>query len=265
MPDPFAKVEAGQPVKFNASVWNAMLEAANSQRGRQFDRGISSDAPGRQADIIRIKNSTGSDLIRNSVVGLNGPLFSPLDSEDAFLREVTFDSVVPDDTHSGKFAILLDPAADGSIARAYVAGVCQVYIDIQDPAHEFADIIVGDTSQLISADVGPAQILWREGDTEYGYDTGKQWATIRLGNRRHSPTKAKTGSGGIGAASALDTPAFADVTLCDWNGTKWVTTSVTVRAGNVSMGGAVTANAFVTIDWVMGKTKGYWEVILDPC
>lgn len=79
--------------------------------------------------------------------------------------------------------------------------------------------------------------------------------------------KAKTGAGGIAAASAADTPGQATVTLCDWNGTKWVarTSPVagidTVTALNPATSAAVAANTFVTLAWVAGQ----WEVVMEPC
>lgn len=182
MPDNFAKVQPGDDLTISAPVWNAMVDAAQAQKGRQHDR--LSDAQGqiRSGDIVRVKNDSGRNLARNSVLGLSGPIFTPTQSLDAFLREVTFRGVIPSATHRGKFAILLDPALAGSIARAYVAGVAPVRVNVTDTALKCADIVAGETSHLQTADDGTAQILWKQADGGgYGSSTGEQWGIVRFG------------------------------------------------------------------------------------
>ena len=205
MPDSLAKVQPGDVVTFSATTWNAFIDAALAEIRRQRDQ-INKTLPQfRQADIVRISNETGLDLHRNSVVGLSAPIFTPTQSVDAFLREVTFRGVLPTHDHLGKFAILLEPAPAGRIARAYVAGVCPVLVDVIDEGQRCADVEEGNVHTLVTSDDGSAQILWMEGDDPasygYGYETGVQWALVRFGT-----TCASTGGGGSNKSGRCECP-----------------------------------------------------------
>lgn len=180
MPDPLRDLRPGDRIPTDHTTWNAILAAARAEQ-RRSRTGAGDLSQFRQADIVRVQNDSGLDLARNSVVGLAGPIFTPTMSVDAFLREVTFSVIVPTADHEGRFAVLMEPALDGRIARAWVAGVCQVKIDVSDSGHTCAEVEAGETNFLVSAESGSAQILWREGDDGYGYDTGEQWAIIRFG------------------------------------------------------------------------------------
>lgn len=170
----------GDPFEVAATTWNTLMDVAKSATsfgGRQA-------APvSRQATIVRVKNESGHDLTRNKVVGLDGPIFTPTQSENVFLRDVAFRASLPHlPKHLRRYAVLLDPAKDGKFARAYVSGVCQVKVDIKDTSHEFALASDGSGDHLVSSRHGHAQILWCESeDGYYGYDTGIQWALVRLG------------------------------------------------------------------------------------
>ena len=72
--------------------------------------------------------------------------------------------------------------------------------------------------------------------------------------------KAYTGSGGIPAATASDTPGQATVTLSDWNGTKWVPNGNTLPALNSCTTASIPGNTFIDITWVGGQ----WDATL-PC
>ncbi len=186
MPDPFRKLQPGDGIPTSATLWNAMIEAGRQAAGSRFDRGRSPLTTARSSALIRVENTTESDLDRFAVLGLDDPIFQPHENEDAFLREVTFKGVEPSvPTHSGRFAILFEPSQPGTVVRAWVAGCTQVRLDVLDDGHEWADVEDGITARLQSSTVGSAQIVWREG-TGGGYDgygTGEQWAIVRIGCR----------------------------------------------------------------------------------
>lgn len=195
MPDPFARVRPGDEIGFSSTAWNAMLDAARAEQGRQSGREVPPLTTTRNAAIVRVKNETGADLSRASVVGLHEPIFLPTDDEDAFLREVCFRGVTPTiPDYWGKFAVLLEPAPQNVVVRAYVSGVCPVMVNVVDHDDTHADVEDSQTGRLISAGDGAAQILWREGDEGYGYgyDTGLQWAVVRVGNRGRRCVAAST-------------------------------------------------------------------------
>lgn len=195
MADPYKSVSPGESLTIPAAAWNTLLRVARAE-----DTGAASGpAIGRQATIVRVKNETGMDLARNSVVGLGDPIFTPYDTdEDAFLREPTFRVYTPDITkHARKFAVLLDPAPIDGVVRAYVAGVCPCKVNITAAHLEYATIVDGETGYLQASRYGFAQILWTETDENeaayggygpYPYDTGRMWSLVRLG--AHCPSVA---------------------------------------------------------------------------
>lgn len=182
MPDPYKKVTPGEPVKFSATAWNAMVEAGLAARRGGRAGAANPDPVPRRADIVRVKNDTGSDLSRSAVVALDEPIFLPADDEDAFLREVAFRAAVPDyPANFGRFAVLLGPIAADGVGRAVVAGVAPVRVYVAVAGHRWADIDDGSTARLRSCTAGTAAILWCEGDSG-GATTGDQWAIVRLGS-----------------------------------------------------------------------------------
>ena len=206
MSDPFRKVQSGDSLfPISAVTWNGMIEAAQAeQRRKAIGAGVLDQT--RSATIVRVKNESGSNLDRNTILGLHGPLFTPTDSQDAFLRGVTFRGIVPTDTdHKRRYVVMLDPCLDGYFGRAYLAGVCQVKVNVLDTAHQYAIIDTGRTDRLKSSFHGHARILWREGDEGYGYgyETGVQWAIVMLG---------VTGSSGAIGRAAGDISARSGTT-----------------------------------------------------
>jgi hypothetical protein len=180
MSDPFRQVRPGESLEIPSQVWNSMLDMVRPHGNLSTAGGA--EGSGRQAVIIRVKNGSGTDLPRNSVLGLDGPVFTPDDSTDAFLRQPAFRGVEPTTDHRRRYCVLLDPAKDGQFARAFLSGVCQVRVDLVDTSHEFANVVSGVTNRLKSSRYGHAQILWTETDSAYyGYESGQMWALVRLG------------------------------------------------------------------------------------
>ncbi len=186
MPDPYGEVQSGQPIEISATAWNSMLGAGKAWRGSRTDQTADALVTNRSSTIIKVLNDTETDLDRGNVLGLGDPIFTPDDSTiDAFLREVTFRGLVPDvNKHKRKYVVLLEPAPQGKVVRAYIAGVCPVLVDQQDEEHEYAGVVDAVTEHLKSSVHGHARILWREGlqGSGYGYyDGGFQWAVVMLG------------------------------------------------------------------------------------
>jgi hypothetical protein len=179
--DPFRKVNPGEDVEFSATAWNAMLESV--QPNRDMGRAASFEGSPVEHTIVRVKNESGVALARNTVLGLDDPVFTPTDSLDTFLGRIAFRATKPlVGAHDRRYCVLLDPAGIGQFARGYVAGVCAVKVDLVDESHGFARIINNDTAKLQSGRYGHAQILWTESQgAYYGYSTGVQWAIVRLG------------------------------------------------------------------------------------
>lgn len=181
MPDPYRQVRPGESLEIPSQVWNSMVDLVRPHGS--LSTSASTEGSGREAIIIRVRNDSGADVPRCGVLGLDGPVFTPDDSEESFLSRATFKATTPDiDLHRRRYCVLLDPAKSGQFARAFLAGVCQVRVNLIDPTHEFANVEDNSRARLKSSRYGHAQILWTEADgAYYAYDTGEMWALVRLG------------------------------------------------------------------------------------
>jgi hypothetical protein len=173
--DYLKKVQPGEPLAIPAAAYNAFIDAARAHMDSRQDRGQEPRAAFRSSGIVPIKNASGSDRSRFDVLGIDYPLFWPESDLDAFKNHPGFQGRVPSSIdHLGRFAVLLEPAPAGALARACVAGVCPAQVDVTDTAHQYADIKDG-SHLLASAETGAAHILTTIAAT------GVQWCLVRLG------------------------------------------------------------------------------------
>jgi hypothetical protein len=174
--DPLRKVVPGEPVVLQAATWNAMIDAAEAAKrpGRQGPPPVGSTLDG---FVVLVVNSTGTDLDRFAVLGLDGSAVDPADSPDGFAERPALEGVVPTADHvGGRFVVLLEPVEDGSVGRAAAGGVTVLKVNVSDAAHEFATAEAGTSDALISAASGPVQLLFKEAGTGAG-----KWAVGRFG------------------------------------------------------------------------------------
>ncbi len=170
------KVKPGEPLRIPAATFNTFIDAAEDFQRRRHDQSAGPQAAGRRMDAVPVKNNSGSDVGRFGVLGIDGPIFTPADSENGFKNRVALVGVTPaDPTHLGRFAILLEPVAAGKIGQAAVAGVCVAKVAVQAADDGFADVKDGYSSSLKSGTSGAATILWKE------TGTGEKWAIVRFG------------------------------------------------------------------------------------
>jgi hypothetical protein len=260
MPDPFAKVQPGQQVTFSATAWNAMLAAGRAEMMRQSDKGVGTLTTGRNSTIVRVQNNSGVDLDRHAVLGLDGPIFTPTDSLDSFLQEVTFSGIDPVDASRGRFCVLMEPAPIDRVVRAWVAGVCQVRVDLTDTAHAFAEVETGETGLLVSGDTGSAEILWCETDDGYyGYETGEQWAIVRLGAVASIVQIAKATTSITARSTA--TYGTGSAKIQSDSGTAFVDDGSTVVVKNMT-DKTIASGAYVMVVRSLGK---WWVAAVGSC
>lgn len=263
--DPFASVQAGQDVSFSATAWNAMLGAGRAWRDGRTGRDSGELTTTRSSSIVRVRNDTGADLGRCAVVGLAGPIFTPTDDEDAFLREVAFSGVSPAASHRGRFAVLMGPALDGHVAMAWVAGVCQVRVDLVDLADDRADVVAGSTGRLVSGTTGSAQILWAESDDAYyGYTTGEQWAIVRLGAHEPGGLWGYLPEGDTITGASGMTLGHGTVTLCTRSGYV-LDDSYGDDVEVMNAGGEVTAGTGGRVIKIARMDDGGYSLDVFPC
>ncbi|MCL2645586.1 MAG: hypothetical protein FWD61_01110 [Phycisphaerales bacterium] len=178
MGDPLKKVKPGDKLRIPATTYNAFIDTTRAFQASQRNIGSTPQSAMRSSGIVLVRNDSGNDLSRYSVLGIDSPIIDPEDNLDAFKNKVAVVGVTPsEDDHVGKFVILLEPLKSKKIGMAYGAGICPVKIDVpdEDVEYPYADIADGKTANLKAKHYGAATILWREGGT------GVQWALVRLG------------------------------------------------------------------------------------
>jgi hypothetical protein len=186
MADSFRKVRPGEPLAIPAAAYNAFVDAARESQARRLGQEQGSQQASRQTGIVFVRNDSGEDRERFDILGIETPIFTPTDDEDAFKNQVALKGIIPTAVdHTGKFVILLEPIAAGEVGRACIAGVCPAWLYIADEGHTFADVYDGDATMLRSAPTGSAQVIWKE------EGTGPLWAVVRIGNQVTAAFPAK--------------------------------------------------------------------------
>ena len=135
------KVKVGNSLKIPAATWNTLLDVAQERQVRSQNQTGEAQPHGLPAGIVLVKNSSGTDRARFDILGIDGPIFTPTDGEQAFTDRVTLSGILPTkDNHLGRFIILAQPVKAGMVARAWAFGVCPVKVKVGDDAHRFADV-----------------------------------------------------------------------------------------------------------------------------
>jgi len=184
-PKSLRKVKSGDPLIIPAQTFNAFVDAALDYRFRCQQVATGSLQSTSRTDIILVRNASGADRARFDVLGIASPLIDPTDNTEEFESRVVLSGVVPEEQHTGRFVVLLEPIAAGELGRAVITGVCvarvepsQVdpYVD-DDP---FADVKVGETGVLLGGASGAAQVLWLQ-PYDDRTDPAVAWAVVRIG------------------------------------------------------------------------------------
>jgi len=220
------KVQPGQRMQIPAAAYNAFVDAANSTKSALLRGG--QDVSNLGAGAVLVKNATGADLGRFSIVGIDGPVISPADNLTEFQNRIVLSGVGP---YPGQFAVLLEPLKAGAIGRACVSGECICKVNVTDAGHHFAEATT-DPTRIESAASGSAAILYKEGGT------GEKWAVVRLGNAVAASGTRLTytfyadlldqSSGAMWSGGGRN-PAYAGETKPCWNQSY----SVSVMAGGI--------------------------------
>jgi len=195
--DALKKVRPGDRLRIPAKAYNAFVEVAAAHRAgqssldRTFQRGHAW-----QSGIVPVRNDTGADRDRLSVLAIDGPVFAPDNgggaADEAFIRRVVLKGTTPSrPSDVGWFVITLEPIGAGKIGRACVSGVCPALVKYEEDWHYFADITDGDSGKLTSGERGAAELLWVS-DSAGG--SSAILAVVRLANYPPSLHWAKVSS-----------------------------------------------------------------------
>lgn len=169
------KVHNGQKLKIPAGSYNAMIDAAEYYRKQLHDVGQSSHNSALNNNIVLIKNNTGGNINRFSILGIGGSEIDP--ANENFQNSTAFTGNFPSWANhtNGRFVITTEPIAAGKFGHAYICGISVVLIDVIAETHYCADIIGGNTDNLQSCKLGAAIILYKQAGT------GLKWAVIKFG------------------------------------------------------------------------------------
>jgi hypothetical protein len=175
---PFDKVAAGTPIKFSARKENAVVDMLNAREaGRPPNVG---EAIRTDSGIILVRNESGSTLDRKAILQLSGIVSSPTGNEAGFLEHPVLSGDTPSGDYPRGCVIMLDPTTDtpgdARIGRAMVAGTTPVKVNITSTSHRYAVADDGNTTNLVSAERGPFEILWPVPAS----GSGLQWAVVRF-------------------------------------------------------------------------------------
>lgn len=181
------QVSAGQKVKDSPlrDSWtvNLMLRAAHAYRDTELGSPQPTAEPSENGNFIKLKNSSGGDLLRGNVLAIGDELLT-----EKSLQYKWFDGDAIADT-TDAIAIYRAPCPSTDNAEAYIAGCCIALISVTDTSHKWADVTVGETV-LTSGEEGRVEIL------STPTETGEQECFVNIKNVR--PTCCDDGSSGSG-------------------------------------------------------------------
>ncbi len=174
MGDQFRKVLPGDPLKIPAEAWNALVDLSQDQKNQRHDQFSQAEGTSRQTSLAKVRNQTGVDLDRFSIVALGTPIITPAANLKEFKRQVSFQGLVPGAGTGPRFGVLLEPLKNSLIGTAAIGGCVITRVSVGAVAYTAAETIVGQNGYLRSVPHGPASVLWIESTGEV------RWAVIRF-------------------------------------------------------------------------------------
>ena len=196
-----SRLRPGQPLAGNlkAAEFNRHVDAAEwYHRNKALGEGGGPQGVAVSTDILRVKNGSGGNLGRGSVVGIGERLITSLD-----LRYLWYDYATP--SPGAPWGILRRAAPQSAIEEAQVSGVTIARLNVTDLAHRCAYVTSG-SNVLQSTFFGPVQLL------EAAAETGEQEMAVLLGHREGILAGVLTSALQAGASAPV-----AEVELDDSN------------------------------------------------
>lgn len=153
-----SKATPGQKA-IDVRTWNAMVDMlAWWQRTQQMGSGGAPVNMPREQNIIRIRNDSGYDLPKYSVLQPGEYLLTDLNP-----RRLFYGGTKPDS--NGAFVGVVQwTAPQTDIIEAQVSGVCPVRVNVTDVDHTHA-VVVEDETDLSSSNAGPFRMLGTRTET----------------------------------------------------------------------------------------------------
>ena len=189
MSDPFRQINPGDVYPLSASWRNSVTRMLQWRQRGGGDRAIANPQSSTATTIVYVKNDSGSDLARFSVLAITGIFPNPADNEIAFANGPSLRGETPtSSTAAESFCVLQAPAKAGAIVPACIAGVTVAKVNVVSEADTTCGL---DTTNVLKSGKPGAHIFWKESGT------GTKWALIRFGGGDASSFRvAKITSGG---------------------------------------------------------------------
>lgn len=247
--DPLRKVKPGDPAEFPAAAYNAFVDAAIDYRARRRlgsggdDRGVTIPT-----DLVKVRNSSGSDLAAGSILELGDPI---VDVERGFLW---FDGDLPSSPEK-TVGVLLRPCPDGEIEYCQVSGVAIARVNMLASG----DYLCGPDSGSAVLESGVAG-MFRIIHAPTG--TGEKTCVIKLDDGGASVMYAKAPAGGISAYSGSGALPSATCELYTRNTGTGALVASGVSVTVYSNLGAVSASADIV---VARNAQGEWMLLAERC
>lgn len=190
-------------------------------------------------DTVVIRNDSGADLERGTVVKLDDYLLDPFDS-----RHLWFEGIAVTEPAHEKYAIMLRPVIANDFGPAQVSGVCTAAVNVANELHTCAEPVAS-AATLGSCIAGPIDILSKLSAT------GGQYCVVRLGRT----TKLLIGQAGTGISKG----SSGDVQI--WLGIGAAASGSGLTLYCYARVANIVANVFVACTYV----NGGWEVSPWEC
>jgi hypothetical protein len=179
MAEPFRKVQPGDPLRIPADAWNALMDLSQFQRNQRHNQLSDSEGTSRQTTLAKVRNQTGVDLDRFSIVALGSPIVSPTDNLNEFKNQSNFQGLLPSANTKSRFGVLLEPLGENRIGTAVVSGCVIARVSVGMQVYDCVETVPGEPSFLRNVPHGPASVMWME-------STGSiRWAVIRFDNANY--------------------------------------------------------------------------------
>jgi len=154
------RVTSGQPVRLKAAEFNGWQEAAADLKRRQHAGGALTGGGGGGVQTVLVRNDSGGDLDRFSVVAIGAPIITPDDNLAEFCRIPPFAADLPAAT-TDVVAILQEPLAIGAYGHAMLAGVSPVLLTVTAAGDKYA-APAGSSGRLVTGPTGPWRVIYAE-------------------------------------------------------------------------------------------------------
>ena len=158
----------------------------------------------RDRDVIFVVNKTDQELQRGNIVALGKYVNHDSFKESEFRRRPHLEGLVPSVHRPHRFGVVLETIRKQKPGKVVASGCIPCRVDMADRDHEYCQLKPNSVTELVSVASGPAEILWREGDTSGGSPTGVQHCFIKIG----APPS--------GAFGYIIARLKADMTPTDW-------------------------------------------------